>query len=277
MAQGVHAMSLYTLEAGNTEGSAIVFLHAIGTSGWMWQGQVDQLSDYHCLIPDLPGHGQSHAEPWRSLTDTAKTVADIIRTRTRTGRAHVVGLSLGSYVAMELMSTAPETVDHAVLSGLNVLPFPNQALMNLMGYCLVPFIKTGFMARLNARALRMPPEAFTEYRRNQRLMSRTAYLRASGDAAMFRLSPNIAGVRCPTLVVAGQREHPLIHQSLQAIVTTMPTATARVAPDVGHGWSGENPSLFNQMLRAWIADRSLPEALLPLSPVAQHGAAVPTV
>jgi len=35
----------------------IVFLHAIGTSGWMWQRQFQQLTDFGCLAPDLPGHG----------------------------------------------------------------------------------------------------------------------------------------------------------------------------------------------------------------------------
>ncbi len=37
----------------------ILFLHGGGGGRWMWQPQVERLADYHLLIPDLPGHGDS--------------------------------------------------------------------------------------------------------------------------------------------------------------------------------------------------------------------------
>ncbi len=257
----VKPMSLYVHESGTVGAPAIVFLHAIGTSGWMWQQQIAALADFHCLVPDLPGHGQSARQPWVSLAATATELAEVIRQRTVHGQAHIVGLSLGSYVGLQLMSAQPEVVDHAVLSGLNVLPLPHLFWMNVLGVVLLPVLKTDRMIRMNATGLRVPTAQYAGYRHAARQLSRRAYLRASSDAGRFRLPPNLADVTCPTLVVAGEHEHALIRQSLGVVTQALSNAQARLAPDVGHGWSGENPTLFADTIRAWITDTPLPAEL----------------
>lgn len=254
-------MSLYVHESGTADAPSIIFLHAIGTSGWMWHRQLAALHDFHCLVPDLPGHGQSAQRSWVSLAATATAIAEVIRSRTAHGQAHIVGLSLGSYVGLQLMSDMPDVVDHVVLSGLNVLPLPHLFWMNVLGVILLPFIKTGTMTRLNATALRVPDDQYASYHQAVQQMSRRAYLRASGDAGRFHLPPNVASIACPTLLLAGEHEHALIHQSLGAATQTLPHAQARVAPGVGHGWNGENPTLFADTIRAWITDTPLPSEL----------------
>lgn len=255
---------LHVYEAGPPDAPTIIFLHAIATSGWMWTRQLDYLADFHCLVPDLPGHGQSQQTPWVSLEATVNEIVEIIRRRTAQQKAHIVGLSLGSYVGLELMSRAKECVDHAVLSGLNVLPLPYGSMMTALGVVLLPLIKTERMIRMNARALRVPDEAYAGYRNAARQMSRRAYFRASGDAGRFRLPDNVAAITCPTLLVAGEHEHSLIRQSLVTTQAALPMAQARIAPDVGHGWSGERPELFAQTVRAWITDTALPPELRPV-------------
>ena len=78
-------------------------MHGVGTSGWMWARQVAALADFHCLNVDLPGHGRSNRETWVSLADTAAQIAEIIQERATNRRAHIVGLSLGGYVALALL------------------------------------------------------------------------------------------------------------------------------------------------------------------------------
>ncbi len=64
-------VSLYVNESGVRGAPSIVFLHGVGTSGWMWEKQIAALSDFHCLNVDLPGHGKSNNVTWVSLADTA--------------------------------------------------------------------------------------------------------------------------------------------------------------------------------------------------------------
>ncbi|MFF3444310.1 alpha/beta fold hydrolase [Streptosporangium sp. NPDC002721] len=92
-------MAIFVQEAGPTNASAVVLLHGVGTSGWMWTKQVHELAtDTRVLVLDLPGHGRSNTHPWVSIADTARLVAEVIASRVPEGRAHVVGLSLGGYV-----------------------------------------------------------------------------------------------------------------------------------------------------------------------------------
>ena len=73
------------------------------------------LADYHCLAPDLPGHGRSGRVPWASLVDTAEQVAGLIEDRVPSRRAHVVGLSLGGAVAHTILARHPKLLDRVVI------------------------------------------------------------------------------------------------------------------------------------------------------------------
>jgi pimeloyl-ACP methyl ester carboxylesterase len=86
---------LYVHESGSPGAPAIVFLHPTAANGGMWEQHMGRLAGYHCLAPDLPGHGRSNQLPWISLDDTARQVAGLIEDRVPARRTHVVGLSLG--------------------------------------------------------------------------------------------------------------------------------------------------------------------------------------
>jgi pimeloyl-ACP methyl ester carboxylesterase len=112
----------YVHESGRPGSPAIVFLRRVGASGRMWEEHMRRLTAYHCLAPDLPGHGRSNRVPWRSLADTSEQVARLIETRFPSRRAHVVGLSLGGAVAHTLLARRPELLDRVVIDGCGALP-----------------------------------------------------------------------------------------------------------------------------------------------------------
>src|SRR5690606_174219 len=97
------ALTIYYEESGIHNPSVIVFLHGGGVSGWMWKAQVDHFStDYHCIIPDLPGQGMSQA-PKHGFTieHCAQAVAELIRARASGRPVTVIGFSLGAQVIVE--------------------------------------------------------------------------------------------------------------------------------------------------------------------------------
>lgn len=254
-------MSLYVKETGPATAPTIVFLHGIATTGWMWQQQTAELAEYHCLAVDLPGHGRSNQQSWPSLAVVATQVADLIRAQVPAGRAHLVGLSLGAYVVAQLLNDTPEVVDHAILSGVTVLPHPQLRLMKLLGPLLARLIKRDFMLKMNEKMLKIPEGQHAAYRQQARLTSPRGYLQASNSVAEFRLPPRLAMATSPTLIVAGEHEHPLILKSLPLLVAALPNAEGRIVAGMGHGWNGEAPALFSTMIRNWITDAPLPDAL----------------
>lgn len=247
-----------------SNGPCIVFLHAIGTSGWMWQQQLRQLTDFTCLAPDLPGHGQSRTVPWRSFEQTADLIAEIIRDKIPSGRSHIVGLSLGSYVGLSLLSRHPDVVERAMLSGINTLPLPQRWLIDVAAYAIAPLLKTRWGAGLNARALKIPADQFDGYRQSLRELSLRSFVAASHDASGFVIPANAADIRTPTLLIAGEHEHPLIRASMEQLRDVLPVSQARLVEGVGHAWNGERPELFSATVRAWCTHGEVPDRLVDL-------------
>ncbi|MGD1855204.1 MAG: alpha/beta fold hydrolase [Leptolyngbyaceae cyanobacterium] len=261
----VQHATLHIEHYGSSSGPTIIFLHALGTSGWMWHQPVAALSDFNCVVPDLPGHGKSSHIPWQSFSETARLIREVIQTQTPLGKAHIVGLSLGAYVGLQLLSESQSVAERAILSGLHVLPMPNQRLMLLLPYLLAPFVKSDVMVRFNAKALNIPKTQLEGYRHSFQQMSIPAFIKANKDASSFEMPENIGSVATPTLVVAGEKEHSLIHQSQDRLSQVMQNAQSYIAPNVGHGWSLEKPILFANTVRDWIQEQPLPANLQVIS------------
>jgi len=254
-------MSLYVHETGTPGAPCIVFLHGIGTSGWMWAPQIAALDDFHCLNVDLPGHGQSNRVPWVSLRDTARQIAAIIEERAAHGRAHVVGLSLGGYIGLALLERYAEVLERVVMSGVTAAPMPNRALLKPQLALLSVLLKRRWLVRQQAKALHLSPEMQAAFTDNLLVMSMPAYRRIYTEGAYYRVPPSLRGVDTPTLVVAGSREATIITDAVGVIAALLPHAEGRLAPGLGHGWNIEDPDLFTAMVRAWITGRPLPYRL----------------
>jgi pimeloyl-ACP methyl ester carboxylesterase len=101
---------LFIHESGDHASPTIVFLHGASGSGRMWKAQfADLAGDYHCLAPDLPEHGQSRQVKPFTMQGVVSEVAELIRERAPTGKAYLVGLSIGAAVGLELIHRQPES------------------------------------------------------------------------------------------------------------------------------------------------------------------------
>ncbi|MBN2305373.1 MAG: alpha/beta fold hydrolase [Anaerolineae bacterium] len=254
-------MSLYVHETGIPGASSIVFLHGIGTSGWMWDRQITALAGFHCLTVDLPGHGKSNREPWISLADTAGHIAQVIRVRATNGRAHVVGLSLGGYIALALLEHHTDALDRVVISGVTAAPMPNRALLPLQLGLMSVLLKRRWFVNMQASALHLPPDMQYAFIDNLLAMSMPAYRRIWREGVGFYVPPSLQYVNTPTLITAGSRESNIITHAVGTISTLMPNAHGCLAPGFGHGWNVEAPGLFSAMVRAWITGAPLPAGL----------------
>ncbi len=113
--------------AGPSDAPAIVFVHGTRVTHAVWGPQMDGLSDeFRTIAVDLPGHGERASEPF-TLIGASEVVARAIDAEAG-GRATVVGLSLGGYVAMDVAARTPERVRGLVLAGATAEPtWPTKA------------------------------------------------------------------------------------------------------------------------------------------------------
>ncbi len=253
---------MYLSEHGSREAPAILFLHGNAVGGWMWQPYVSDLPDYHCLLPDLPGHGKSNDLEWLSLEDTATQVKKLIQERTPQQRAHLVGASLGGSVAFQLLAMCPEVVDHVLITGTSLFPMPGLALFKVMIRLMAPLVKSDLFLRAALKALNFSGEGSEQFRQALHVISPQTFVKAWSQALDLRASPNLKNVKNPILLIAGEKEQRFIHQSNLYLAGRLPDAQARMAPKMGHGWMGESPILFRRVLKAWLTDTALPGELL---------------
>jgi len=254
-------VSLHAEVTGSSRAPAVVFLHGVGTSGWMWWRQVPAFADHCCLNVDLPGHGRSRDVPWVSLTDTAGQVAALVRSRTLTGHAHIVGLSLGGQVALALLDCQPDVVDRAVISGVTAEPWPHRWFVTPQAWLTTTLLRSRRLVDAQARSLGLPSEVQGVFAENVRAMRPRAYRRIFEEVAAYTLPRSLGAVGTPTLVLAGSTESDMIQHAVETIAATMPEATGRIVLGVGHGWNVEAPDLFNATVRAWVEGAPLPPGL----------------
>ncbi|MBN2471780.1 MAG: alpha/beta hydrolase, partial [Anaerolineae bacterium] len=252
---------LYVHETGTPGAPTVVFLHGVGASGWMWEKQAAALADFHCLAVDLPGHGRSNHEAWVSLADTANQIAEIIPARAAGGRAHVVGLSLGGYIALALLEQHADVLDRVVMSGVTVAPMPNRALLPLQAGLMSALLKRRWFVKMQARSSRLAPDMQAAFTENLLAMSGQAYRRIWKEGAYFHAPASLRYVNTPTLITAGGSESEIITRAVDVLSSLMPNAQGCFAPGLGHGWNVEAPDLFSAMVRAWITGAPLPARL----------------
>jgi pimeloyl-ACP methyl ester carboxylesterase len=258
-------MDLFTRESGPVGAPAIVFLHGGEVSGKSWQPVVERMQRYRCLVPDLPQHGKSCRQGPFEMGAAATAVAELIRSRVGTGRVHVVGHSLGAQVGVQLLATAPELVDRAVLCGTIVDAMPVVRLTApLLG--LVARIQRSLTIRRNARQVGVPSAKVDDDREDMRLMPPAQMARLVEASAGFTLPERLDQSDSATLFLTGSKEMRLISRSAAALARRMPNGVGGVAIGMDHDWPLVYPDLFSRTLDGWLSGTALPlEIALPNS------------
>jgi pimeloyl-ACP methyl ester carboxylesterase len=258
-------MNLHVKESGQENKKAIIFLHGGGVAGWMWNGQLNAFNEYNCLVPDLPEHGNSRKVKPFTIEGAAEMIINLIRSRFSGVKAHLVGLSLGGQIIVQILSMAPEVVDHALISGTLVRSISHaETLLKLLNYTVKvykPVKDTDFFIKANMRTYNLPKSFFDEFKESTRLIKPDSLERILKENMLFKLPVGLEKAKVPVLVMAGEKDYKIIKESARDLIDVLPNSEAAVALKVGHLWNIESPELFNRVLKAWITDEILPEGV----------------
>ncbi|KAH6632140.1 Alpha/Beta hydrolase protein [Chaetomium tenue] len=104
----------YHLSLNPAQPTTILLLHGLLSSHLEYAYITPLLPEYHLLLVDLPGHSRSFSPTTPPLPQhyriptLADAVAPLIRAHAHNSRAHIVGLSMGGFVALDLARRYPE-------------------------------------------------------------------------------------------------------------------------------------------------------------------------
>lgn len=224
----------------------IVFIHGAMMGRSVWRPQLDALADrYRCICVDQPGHGTLRQEPFTLEAAVANVVAAI--DAEAAGRAILVGLSLGGYVAMTVAGLYPDRVRGLVIAGCTREPVGlSRAGFHLYGLGLrvVPERVVGAVARGWFR-VRYGAEVAAA-------ITAGGHFSKGGAHAVRRLvgggfRSRLRAYGGPVLALNGVTDL-VFTIGAKRFLAGVPNLTYRVIPGAGHLSNVDRPAAFNTLV-----------------------------
>jgi 3-oxoadipate enol-lactonase len=237
-------------------GEPLLLLHGLGSSADDWEAVAPPLARrYHVLMPDFRGHGRSDKPP--GAYGVALFAEDIAALCAALGirRAHVVGISMGGMVALQLAVAHPALV--ASLTVINSTPHmvPSGWRIRLalaIRVAILALFGSAVLARMLTRRLFPKPEQVALRERVRARLAandRDVYLRATRGLIGWTVRDRLPEIRCPVLVLASERDYTPVADK-RAWAAQLPDARVEVIADSGHAAPGDQPAAVSaQLLR----------------------------
>ncbi|MDQ4490032.1 alpha/beta hydrolase [Sinomonas sp. ASV486] len=260
--QGVNVGGLTIAYRRAGTGAPLVLLHGAYEDSRIWERQLADLSDEFTVIAwDAPGCGGSDDLPPDFAGSLGLVLDGLLAALGLTGerRPHVLGLSFGSTVALDLVGVAPQAAQTLILASAYAgwagsLP-PEEVDRR---YAQV-------LAELDRPATEIIPAwlptLFTERATPAMcdLVSRVmADFRPSGMRALLELAgradyrPVLPTISVPTLLLYGSEDARSPVSVGEALRAQIPGAALEVLPGVGHLSFIEDPHAFDGAVRRWV-------------------------
>jgi pimeloyl-ACP methyl ester carboxylesterase len=238
----------------------VVLLHAFPLNGRMWEDQRSVLGDRRVLTPDFPGF-RAHPPGPDSLEAFAEEVVAEMD-RSGVGRAIVVGLSMGGYVAFRLHARWPERVHALVLADTRAGADGEEARQR----------RTDQAERASAEGIGWLPDAMlpgllgakTRAERPEvegRVRELIAEAHPEGVArALVAMrdrpdsTPELEQIHVPVLVIVGEEDSLTPVSESQVIADGVGEGRLVVLPGVGHLSNLEDPKGFNDALASFLSE-----------------------
>ena len=209
----------------------LVLLPAMGCDGQLWARQVVDLSDItHPMLGDL------------TVDDTLGAMAARVLAHAPP-RFTVAGVSLGGYVALEIIRQAPDRVQRVALFGTRASMQTRPRTVAEQGLLATaphadPTLTPIISGPVQAMAERVGAAVFE---RQQRAI-----------LARPDISSAIAAVRVPTLVAVGERDRICLPADARELSDHIPGSQFHEIRNCGHLAPLERPGQVTQLLRDWL-------------------------
>jgi pimeloyl-ACP methyl ester carboxylesterase len=255
------------------DGVPILFVHEFGGDHRSWAPQVEHFSRTHrCLTYDARGYPPSGVPDEPAAYSQERAVADAVAVLDAAGEtaAHVVGNSMGGFATLHLGLRHPERARSLVVAGCGYGAMPeddaafrteSRALAGRYRDEGAEAVAADYGAGPGRLFLRdKDPDAYAEHLRILGEHDATgAGLTMLGVQAsrpsLYDLTDELAAMRVPTLIVAGDHDGSVPDVGLM-LLRTLPDAGLAVLPRSGHLTNLEEPDLFALLVERFLGGRT---------------------
>lgn len=228
-----------------TDQPKLVMLPGLLCDEALFAPQRDALGgDYRVRIPDLTRED--------SVGALAQHVLDTVE-----GTFALAGLSMGGYVALEIMRRAPERVTHLALIDTQARADSPEQVTKRRG--LIDIATRGRFKGVTPRLLPLLVHPDHLVSLGPTVMEMAARV---GQAAFIRQEtailtrpdsrPDLPNIKVPTLVIAGAEDQITPVEVQEEMASLIPEAEIEILPDCGHLATLEKAERVSRALRVWL-------------------------
>ena len=236
-------------------GEPTLYLHGAGMTR-MWLPHLEALSQHADVIaPEHPGYGETAMPDWLDGFDDLVIHYDALLDVLGLDKVHVVGYSLGGWLAAEFAAFYPKRLKSLTLmvpAGLRVIgkPIPNPVAM-------MPdaFFDLIFNDKSNMH-LYMPDFESLDEIVHQYGEGATLARLAWTTQYNLKLEQRLARVTCPTLVVRAEQDRLICDEMAERYAELLPNSRIDTIPGTGHALAFEQPQLVGAVIGDFITEVS---------------------
>ncbi len=258
--------TLYCEDMG--EGPPVVMVHGFTLDRRVWDNEFQALSHrFRAIRYDLRGHGKSSgvSGDFNHVEDLARLLAAL-----DVKRAHLIGLSLGGWVAADFAIVHPQRVESVVL----VDPYYPSSQPNDFDERFVRHLKTGRSEGLREGLSNwLADPLFATARKDAELDAKLNEIvieghGAQGDGALFlnvakqttpreRKGKSASDIGCRVLLLVGEHDLQRFQKVADTFSRLVPSITKVVVPKAGHLANMENPDFVWKQVESFLHEDSI--------------------
>ena len=258
---------LYFEESGH--GYPIIFIHEFASDIRGWETQLRYFSrSYRCIAYNARGYPPSDVPDDASLYRWQFAVDDIaaVMRDLKIERAHLVGLSMGGYAALQFGLRYPKKASAIVAASVGSGSHLSQreAWLRETSVLARIFIEHG-MVSISERMARGPARIQLKYKDQKswrefivRLRQHSALGMSNTMARCQALRPSLHDLRdqfsdmaIPVLLAVGDEDAACLETNLM-LKSALPNAGLWICPNTGHGINLEEPAAFNMRIEDFL-------------------------
>jgi pimeloyl-ACP methyl ester carboxylesterase len=241
------------------DGHPILFIHGFPFDRTMWRPLMATLTGWRRIAPDLRGLGLSDVPESYSMADYADDLAALMDAL-HVPQAVVCGLSMGGYVAFELLRRHSARVRALILAATRAEADDEAgkrrrgemiALVERQGpAALAEVLLPQLLAPANLTAMPHVTEHLRTMIAGSPVKGVVGALRAMRDRA--DATPLLRKIEVPTLVIAGRDDQLIPPAASRQLADAIPGALFTLIPDAGHLCPLEQPVTTTKVIAEFL-------------------------
>lgn len=254
---------------GPENGTPLLLFEGWGYDSWMWFRQIPEFSkEYKCIVVDNRGVGKSSKPDYpyemQMFANDALAVLDHLKIK----KTHVLGISMGGYIAQEFVISYPEKVISLIIAsssfgGPNAIKASDDVQAKLFAS------PTETLSNDQAYQMRMSVVVSKEWlHQNKKLMDEIRVWREQNPqpiyasvnqahaSSVFNVEDKVGSIKVPTLIIHGSSDRVVPPKNAQLLHDKIQKSKL-VFIDNGQHWSFiEQFNEFNQNVLDFLEENS---------------------